>query len=632
MRCRGGASGVVPLAVLLALLPAGCAGSSGSGGGGGAASAQGSTSSSTPPGSYASDPDRPVIGVVSPARGAFLDRQSHPAGEVLVEGSAFDATSGIARLTVNGRQATLDAAGGFREVVALEPGANGIVVVAEDLAGNEAYDVRSVLFAERYEPPGNPVERALCVRIGEAGFDALGAAVAGQVHHQGVLQQALLAAGSPIWRDRASLPLIGTILSIRVDLLAAGWDPPHVAFDARTGELVGTAILHNVAISGAADDDGVGLPWPRVTGDVTATRVELTYGLGAAIDPATGLVDLDVTRCSVVLSGFQVDFTNLPGQLVGVLPLSLRQPIEDALRDALTASLPPLLEQEINALFQPVQGAWMGRTVTLRFAPSLVDFDGDGCTFVAEASFTASSTVPAKLAPGAFFEPAHGQALPALPSVSPNLSAALLSNAWNRALFASWEAGFWDLTIDQAFVQAFAPSLQLPIAFNTSVINAYAGGILPPNAPMAVRVELGAQPVLRPTPAGPGAMRIALPEVHLELLVDDGSGMQPVLGFAVHVDAGLDPVVIGGSQLGFDLGGQVDFHAQLVYSGVPQAGGFDLERLLNMMVPSALAVVGRTIGPFPIGPLNPTTFVVLSNPTVTVGGPAGGYVILSGDL
>ncbi|MFC1706845.1 hypothetical protein ACFL59_08500 [Planctomycetota bacterium] len=610
----------------------GCARSPGDAGGGPvtAGVSASSSASTSQPTYHGSDPDVPVITITSPTRGELLDRSTNPSGEVVVAGTVIDALSGVASVEVNGRTAPLDSAGGFQLSVPLVKSGNAIVVTATDLAGNEARSVRSVVFAERYEPPSRDIPNSLCARVNEAALDALGSVIVATVQQGGTIYQALLNGGNPIWQDKVSMPLVGCVASVRVTILGVAFDQPTLVFDTHSGEISATFSIPNVRISAVADDDGCGIPWPAVSGDISANRADITLGLAAAIDPQTQRLRLTPTRSTVTLNGFGVTFTNVPGQLLVMLPSAVESQIADAIGSALRGVLPGLLEDEVNAFFQPLTGDWQGRKVTLTLTPDSCDIDEYGLLLVCSSNTTASSAAPhVPSAPGSFFEPAHGVSLPTFPAVSPNLSLGLVSNAWNRVLYATWQSGFWNLRIDQAFVNMVSPGGNT--SFNTNIIASYASGIVPPSSPMAIDTELLAQPILLPSPGGPTAAHLVVPELHIKLLVDSGSGFVPIAELAVHLEVDVDLVVQNGHELAVGLSGTPRFEAELMSSTLPLNGPSVL-RFLNSLAPSILSIVGRTIGPFPMGSLSARNLVTLNGARIYVDGPAGDYIAVQGDL
>lgn len=85
------------------------------------------------------DTDNPVLNVTSPTDGAILSSNTVP-----VSGTATDATSGIASLTVNGATVPVGTDGSFSANVAMPDGAGSITVTATDRAGNTTQVTRSI--------------------------------------------------------------------------------------------------------------------------------------------------------------------------------------------------------------------------------------------------------------------------------------------------------------------------------------------------------------------------------------------------------------------------------------------------------------------------------------------------------
>lgn len=621
------------LVAAAALLVAGCGGGGGGGGGGRSTSPVGPPNQ---PGFVGNDFDPPAIDVTSPDRGECFDAQSAPGRLIIVEGAVLDAGSGVDTLTINGQPALLGAGGAFRELLAVEKGANAVVLVARDKAGNEARSVRSVVWSERYEPPGTPIEKSLGARAAEGALNALAPAVVSAVEQSGTVQQQLLNGGQPIWQDYVSWPVFGgCMLSIQVTIDAVSYTNPTLRFDCRPGELVATYSVRDLLVAARADD-WCGTPWFEVTGNLTADEVHFTLGLDAGVDPQSGRVKLVATTSDVTFINYDVDFTNLPGQIIGVFPVAsaIRGPIEDALEDALATDLPPLIEQELDNLLQPISRTWNGRTVTFTLVPTDVRIDADGIDLEAKSNVTTSASAGAPAVAGSYFDPTHGLALPVFAPVQPNMSVALLSNAWNRALYTSWQAGFWNVRIDQAFLNSVGAGVNFSL--NAGLLAGYIPGFQTlvnanQNVPVAFETEMLAQPILLPDPIGPDHARLSLPELHLRVLMDFGSGWTTIWEFACHAEAGVVFTIVNGNQIAVSIGGSPRFEVELLQSAVP-LGGIDLGRFLTFLLPSVIQVVGRSIAPLQLPQVGPQNVLMFNAPVVLVEGPQDEYIGAHGDL
>jgi hypothetical protein len=304
---------------------------------------------------------------------------------------------------------------------------------------------------------------------------------------------------------------------------------------------VATLRIPNFRLAGEAEH-GCGIPWPSVTGEIRATEVVVVATVRPSVDPQTGRIAVVAAAVNVDLQGYTFDFTNLSGQILNFMSLgqignAVRGPIEDAVARAVRTDLPPRLEAELNGLFAPVSRTFLGRTVTFTATPSSFAVDGDGMTFACAANTSGPVAPGVPSAPGSYFDAGHGLTLPLYPPLSPNLSTSVLSNAANRALFTSFEAGFWNVHMDQAFVNSLG--LGLPVKLDTDLLRPFVQGlsaVVPANvtAPVAIETEPYCPPILLLTPGSPMRARLALPELHLHVLVDPGSGFTKLFSFAVH--------------------------------------------------------------------------------------------------
>lgn len=85
------------------------------------------------------DTDNPILNVTSPTEGAILSSNTVP-----VSGTATDAGSGIASLTVNEATVPVETGGSFSANVTMPDGDGSITVIAIDRAGNTAQVTRSI--------------------------------------------------------------------------------------------------------------------------------------------------------------------------------------------------------------------------------------------------------------------------------------------------------------------------------------------------------------------------------------------------------------------------------------------------------------------------------------------------------
>ncbi len=351
------------LAAIAAALGLGLLGSAGCGGGGGGGTPSsvagggpgggpggGSQNPTTPP--PAPDIDTPVVTLSAPPRGAYLDRTTTPTRFVEVVGTAVDLGSGVASVQVNGQPVVLGANGSFRALISLRDGGNAIVAEATDNAGNTGGSVRSVVFAERADAGAAPLDHAIGARLNEGAMNAVGAVVMAGVVQSGAVPTMLYNGGQPIWRDSTTDPIFGgCLLSIQIKIANVQHGTPVLTFDCVNGSVEATVQVPNVRISAEADD-WCGIPWWAITGDVIASRADFTLGLNLTVDPVTGHIDCSPKTSSVTLHGYNVDFTNLPGNIIGIFPVAsaIRGPIETAIEDALRNEVPPRVEAELNAL------------------------------------------------------------------------------------------------------------------------------------------------------------------------------------------------------------------------------------------------------------------------------------------
>lgn len=654
MKIDSRATVVLVLGLASALM--GCGGGGGGGGGvkGGGSTSSGSTSSGSTgtggttvtgsAGFVANDFDEPTLTVTAPARGAYLTWTTNPAGKVDVEGTAVDTGDGIAQVTVNGVSVAFAPNGSFKTSVALVKGANEILVTATDHAGNQARSVRSVVFADWFAPAQTIVNRAVGARVNEGALNAVAPLIVQKIVAGQLIDQLLLNGGQPIWGDYNRLPSWlggGCYIAINITITQVSYGTPQLVFDCTPqGDIVATLKVPNFDVRGDASD-GCGIPWPTVSGDISASEVDVTLAVTAAVDPTTHQVVITGQGANVGMQNYNFNFTNLPGQILNVFTLgqiggAVRSPIENAIATAIENDLPPKLGQALNGFFGPTSRTWGGRTVTFNIMPGGVSVDDNGITFDCAANVTGPLAPTIPNVPGAYFDSSAGAALPIYPPVSPNLSVSVQSNAWNQALFTSWQAGFWDLMIDQRFLNALG--INAPFALDSNMLRSFVPGIasfLPPGSapiPVAIETELMCQPILVPTPAGPTVARLELPELHLRVMIDPGTGFVALWEFAVHMEVGVDFSIVNGNELAVAIGANPRFDAETLSTALPTNAGIDWGRAFSQIVPGVLSIVASSVKPFPLPNLGVSTPLAINNPHVIVDGQAADYLTVNGDL
>jgi hypothetical protein len=238
---------------------------------------------------------------------------------------------------------------------------------------------------------------------------------------------------------------------------------------------------------------------------------------------------------------------------------------------------------------------------------------------------------------GSYFDAAQGLGLPAYPPSRPNFSASLLSNTWNRALYTSWQSGFWNVRIDQALLSSVGLAGNGSMRLDTSFLGRFIPGlsqVIPSgvNAPVVIDVEPLCQPILHFTRGAPMCGLVQMTELNVHVLADPGTGFVRLFSFAVYAELEVDFTVQGGRQLALLLGPTPRFDAELLFTSLP-ASGVDWALVMTTVVPPAISAAVATLQPIPLPTLGvPGTAPGLTNASVAVEGPLDEFLTVHGDL
>jgi hypothetical protein len=108
----------------------------------------------------------PAISFTNPANNMLTNKST-----INVAGSVFDSGSGMKSLTINGQEVTISLDGSFSISLGLSNGANTITTVAVDNFGNQAGDVRTIIFDSTVSYPSGDLN-------GDGGIDIRDALIA----------------------------------------------------------------------------------------------------------------------------------------------------------------------------------------------------------------------------------------------------------------------------------------------------------------------------------------------------------------------------------------------------------------------------------------------------------------------
>lgn len=593
-------------------------GSTGGGSTGGGSTGGGSTGGGPPP-----DFLPPEVNITAPARGAYLTSDT-----ILVEGTATDGPTGtgIALLLVNNAPVTVGTNGVFLVNVTLAEGMNIIAARATDGAGNEGAASIAVMYGS-YRNATDEIPNALCSRLNEPVLNEIAAEVAASVSSSGLIEQKLMA--NPVYQGQVNDPFFGwCIASAIVQIIAVDFDPISITLDSVPGALNADIRIPNLAISASAQDYcGIGY---YVTGYLGCSTAEIDLSLQLSVHPTTGAYTANVASAVVTLHGFYWGINGIPTFITNIVQSMVRDEVESRIEDQLRTEVPDEIESALTGLITPISRSWNGRTVTLTVRPTSIAWDATGVEVDMAGNVTAARLPSMPLVPGSLYRPAPAGTVSPSFLATPEFYASLRECILNRAAFSTWQAGFWNLRIDTAFLQQVG--LNLPFALNGQLITQFfpaAQGMIPSglNIPLAIQLEPLMQPCIRMT-GTPDLCQVEVGELHMSVEFDAGAGFQTLFEVAVHFEAGAS-LSFASSAFSLTLSPQITLSVDLLSSPIVPVNNMDLERFLQFIVPPAMGLIAQSIPPLPVPSMQGFS---LGNVQVYQDGALGEYMSFKGDV
>ena len=568
----------------------------------------------------------PDVQITHPSRGEYLTQYAYT-----VEGTATDiGGSGVNSLIVNGNTVTPDpVTGAFSYPMTMSEGANCVVVRAVDRAGNVGSAAVGCMVSARYRLATEEIPSAFGARVNEATLNAIAPTIANQIASSGAIQAQLMS--RPVFRGQVDDPIFGFCLaSSEVTVQSVSFNPIQIQFDCVPGGINALVQVPNFRLQANARSY-CGIPY-SISGEVSAQTAVVDCGLALAID-AQGNYTAQVTRSAVALNGFRFDIYGIPSIIENLVRSTVQREAERRLADEVRQQLPTRTVTALQNLSQPIQRAFNGQTVTLTIKPARADFDDAGITVDFSGNVTAAKNPATPTVPGSVFRAPPAGVLPTYAS-APGFYVSVNENAVNRALFTSWQAGLFNLQIDQTFLAQF--NVSLPFNLNSNLVAAFfpqLAGMLTPNTTIPLRIDIAPmmQPVVKV--AGQGSQDLfeaAIDEVHVTVMMDFGPGLgwQPFMSVAAHLE-GAANATLANNQFAFTLTPGTTFEADMIGQPLLAIAGLDVERFLQFVVPPAIQLAAASIRPVPLPALQGLT---LLNLRVYGDGQQREFLTLDGDV
>lgn len=377
-------------------------------------------------------PPPPEVTVTSPQRGLIQS----DTGRVMVTGNAHPGPSGspIAKVTVNGVQATLAADGSFTAMVDVPAGAMLLKTVAMSEEGATATDARAVHVGQ-LRPVGSNIERAVTAALSADAFAKL-AATAGPII-QGMDLMAMLAPLQPMAN------LGDEIVNAKVSITRLAIGDVEIGLVPVDGGLELSARFSGISVGATAAYGGILVPDGSTNVNVTADAITIAGTI--AVTPA-GTVGFTtkIAAPKVTTAGLKISASGTIGDVLDLLNKGLGSTIQGAMTKAAEGALQPMISAALGALAGPQQIDVVGKKLMVQASPSAVQFSRAGALVTLNLS---------AMIQGAESSPGYIYTANGMPALDPSrgVQLALSDDLLNEMLAEIHALGLLDIELQEDF-------------------------------------------------------------------------------------------------------------------------------------------------------------------------------------
>jgi len=363
----------------------------------------------------------PVLELTSPERGTFAEGD-----QVTVSGRVQDDSASVA-VTINGTEVTVNADGTFQTTLAVRPGMEMIETHAIDSAGHDVRDVRAVL-AGTLAPSDGSLAAPIGARLGVDAFRTVGRAIGDTA--EGIDFTAVALAMNPVYNNDGCLGAKIDITSVDVGQIDVGLTP-------KAGAVATAVAIHDVTVRLRANFK-VACVGGSTNITVRSTKARINGNLG--VTTSSGKLATSLSGTTVALDGFSVDVGGVPGAIESLLKGEARKAAENALKDAIQDSVPPMANDALGGLVaRPYTAAILGHDTRVTVSPAEVALSTDGLFVALDTRLAVTG------GEGGMFVSSPS---PLSASLMPTdkLGIALADDAVNQLFSGLWAAGALELT------------------------------------------------------------------------------------------------------------------------------------------------------------------------------------------
>ena len=310
------------------------------------------------------DSTAPLIAIITPTRGAVSGNVS----AVTVTGTVSDDDSGVASLTINGVNASIDSDGNFTAVVPTAPGTNILKTVATDNAGNQSSDTRSTLTGV-LTPTNKPLENSLALSMSSQAFAAIGDAAANYVATADLT--ALMSSNNPV--VNAGDPNGPDCLYITASLTYMDVGTSTINIVPVNGGLTLDVLLNDINIDIHSDYAAA-----CINGHTDVTVHADSLHVTGMLNFANAGTDFDITlqNSNVNFENLNIDATGLPGDVLDLFTWT--DTMNSIANWAANKFVAPAVNKGLAGLNGTKTFTVLGKQVEMTVSPQVMNFTPAG--------------------------------------------------------------------------------------------------------------------------------------------------------------------------------------------------------------------------------------------------------------
>ncbi len=364
------------------------------------------------------DQTGPELVIETPERGTITEGD-----EVTVRGRVRDDGSGVARVLVDGAEASVGGDGAFDLSAPMASGLNLVETVAEDESGNTRRDTRAIL-AGPFAEPDQVVDHAAKLRLGRRALAGLAGALSGAL--DGERLSALADAQNPIIDVGGScLGATASIDEVELSTAEIELSPTRQGLAARI-EARDFKVSMDVEFAVAC-----------ISGDAVISLASDVAAVSGTVDArvARGEVEAELSDAGARFEGVVLDLAGLPPEVVDLVIGDLDGAVASAVTMIASAVVPSMIEGSFARVAAREEFEVMGAELRVGLWPRAIEIDDTGLEVTTDlevAAVTGASAPP--------YPRDDWRGPRPLPETS-DVYLAVRITALNQVLSALWSAG-----------------------------------------------------------------------------------------------------------------------------------------------------------------------------------------------